>query len=232
MNIVISGASRGIGKAIAAAFAAEGNDLYLCARNKTALEETASALMKEYPGCKALTMVADLSEKKYADAFGDWCLSHAVPDILVNNTGGYVPGNILDEAEGNLENMLNTNLYSAYHLTRKIVPHMVKNGSGHIFNICSVASLAAYDGGGSYSISKFAMHGFNQNLRHELKTKGIKVTGVYPGAVLTDSWGDYDNSSKRIMEASDIASMILACTKLSDQAVPEEIILRPQLGDL
>ena len=232
MNIVITGASRGIGKAIAEAFATEGNTLFLCARNKKALEETASELMKKNTGCKAETMVADLSEKKFADAFGDWCLTHAVPDILVNNTGGYVPGNLLDEAEGNLENMLNTNLYSAYHLTRKIAPEMVKKGSGHIFNICSVASLAAYEGGGSYSISKFAMHGLNQNLRHELKTKGIKVTGVYPGAVLTDSWGNYDNSSKRIMEATDVAAMILACTKLSAQAVPEEIILRPQLGDL
>ena len=232
MNIVITGASRGIGKAIAEAFATEGNTLFLCARNKNALEETASELMKKNTGCKAETMVADLSGKKSADAFGDWCLTHAVPDILVNNTGGYVPGNLLDEAEGNLENMLNTNLYSAYHLTRKIAPEMVKKGSGHIFNICSVASLAAYEGGGSYSISKFAMHGLNQNLRHELKTKGIKVTGVYPGAVLTDSWGNYDNSSKRIMEATDVAAMILACTKLSAQAVPEEIILRPQLGDL
>lgn len=232
MNIVITGASRGIGKAIAEAFAAEGNTLFLCARNEKKLAETAAELRNKYPGCIIHIMVADLADKNIAGSFGDWCLSHAIPDILINNTGGYVPGNIIDEAEGNLENMMNTNLYSAYNLTRKIAPHMVKNGSGHIFNICSVASLSAYDGGGSYSISKFAMHGFSQNLRHELKTKGIKVTGVYPGAVLTDSWGNYDNSSKRIMEASDIAAMILACTKLSAQAVPEEIILRPQLGDL
>ncbi len=127
---------------------------------------------------------------------------------------------------------MNPNLYSAYHLTRRLTPQMIKKSSGHIFNVCSVASLEAYEGGGGYSISKFAMHGFNQNLRHELKTKGIKVTGVYPGAVLTDSWGDFDNSSNRIMEASDIAAMIHVSTKLSVQAVPEQIILRPQLGEL
>ena len=232
MNIVITGASRGIGKATAEVFAAEGNTLFLCARNNIRLEETVTGLRKRYPAALIHSMAADLSEKTATDTFGEWCLSSGVPDILINNAGGFEPGNILDEKEGSLESMMNNNLFSAYHLTRKLAPHMIKKESGHIFNICSVTSLSAYEGGGGYSISKYALRGFNENLRHELKTKGVKVTGVYPGAVLTDSWGDYDNSSKRIMEASDIAAMILACTKLSAQAVPEEIILRPQLGDL
>jgi short-subunit dehydrogenase len=74
--------------------------------------------------------------------------------------------------------------------------------------------------------------GFSKNLREELKSFNIKVTSVYPGAVMTDSWGGFDNSSGRIMEAEDIAAMILASSKLSHQAVVEDIILRPQLGDL
>ena len=109
---------------------------------------------------------------------------------------------------------------------------MMQRKSGHIFNLCSIASLKAYPGGGGYGISKFALHGFNLNLREEMKTHGIKVTGIYPGAVLTDTWGDFDNSQKRIMEASDIAEMVYSCTKLSAQAVVEDIIIRPQLGDL
>ena len=76
------------------------------------------------------------------------------------------------------------------------------------------------------------MNGFSKNLRHELKAHNIKVTTVFPGAVFTDSWGDFDNSAGRIMEAGDIAAMVFAATKLSPQAVPEEIIIRPQLGDL
>ncbi|MEJ7610411.1 MAG: SDR family oxidoreductase [Ferruginibacter sp.] len=232
MNIIITGAARGIGKAIAEKFAAEGNTLFICARNKAVLENTGAELVKKFSGTAVHTMVADLSVKEEAKAFGDWCLGYGIPDILVNNAGGYVPGNILDEAEGNLENMLGNNLYSAYYVTRQLAPQMVKNRSGHIFNICSVASLEAYEGGGSYSISKFAMNGFSKNLRHEMKPHNVKVTTVFPGAVFTDSWGDFDNSAGRIMEAGDIASMILAATKLSPQAVPEEIILRPQLGDL
>ena len=98
--------------------------------------------------------------------------------------------------------------------------------------MCSIASLSAYNNGGSYSISKFALMGYTKNLREELKPSLIKVMGVYPGAVMTDSWGDFDNSSQRIMEASDIANMILAASKLSAQAVVEDIILRPLLGDL
>jgi short-subunit dehydrogenase len=177
-------------------------------------------------------MVADISLKTNADAFANFCLQKGTPDILINNAGGFTPGNILEEPDGSLEGMMNNNLYSAYYLTRKLAPDMVKNRSGHIFNICSIASLQAYSNGGSYSISKYAMNGFSQNLRYELKATGVKVTTVFPGAVFTDSWAGFDNSKHRIMEAADIASMILACTKLSEAAVPEEIVLRPQLGDL
>jgi short-subunit dehydrogenase len=232
MNIVITGAARGIGKAIAEKFAHEGNTLFLCARNKETLEETAASLQKQFPTCIVHNMVADLSLKNNADAFANFCLQKDVPDVLINNAGGFTPGNILEEPDGSLEEMISNNLYSTYYLTRKLAPQMVKNGSGHIFNICSIASLQAYSNGGSYSISKFAMNGFSQNLRHELKPTGVKVTTVFPGAVFTDSWAGFDNSTHRIMEASDIASMILACTKLSSAAVPEEIVLRPQLGDL
>jgi len=109
---------------------------------------------------------------------------------------------------------------------------MMERKSGHIFNICSIASLHAYANGGAYSISKFALYGFSKNLREEMKPHGIKVTSVHPGAVMSDSWGNYDNSSKRIMEAEDIAKMIYSASQLSLQACVEEIIIRPQLGDL
>ena len=104
--------------------------------------------------------------------------------------------------------------------------------TGYIFNICSIASLHAYNNGGAYSISKFALYGFSKNLREEMKPHGIKVISVHPGAVMSDSWGDYDNTSKRILEDSDIAKLIYAATQLSPQACVEEIVIRPQLGDL
>ncbi|MEK7198799.1 MAG: SDR family NAD(P)-dependent oxidoreductase, partial [Bacteroidota bacterium] len=90
----------------------------------------------------------------------------------------------------------------------------------------------AYANGGSYSISKFALLGFSKNLREELKPHGIKVTAVCPGATLSGSWDGFEIDPQRIMEAEDIAKMVYAATLLSPQAVVEDIIMRPQPGDL
>ena len=153
-------------------------------------------------------------------------------DILINNAGLFKPGSVFNEPEGLLESQMAVNLYSAYHLTRTILPKMMERKGGHIFNICSIASHQAYKDGGAYSISKHAMLGFSKNLREEMKPFNIKVTSVSPGAVLTDSWGDFDNSDHRIMEAQDIAKMIYTASQLSIGACVEEILMRPQSGDL
>ncbi len=237
MNVIITGASKGIGKAIAEGFAAEGANLFLCARNEVALYNTVAELQLKYPGSIIKAMPADLADKKITQQFGNWCIASGVPDILVNNAGEFIAGGIVDEDDGNLEKMIAVNLYSAYHLTRTVLPKMIAEkpadgSSRHIFNICSIASLHAYANGGGYSISKFALLGFSKNLREELKPHHIKVTAVSPGAVMTDSWGDFDNSDKRIMESDDIAKMIVAASKLSPQAVVEDIVLRPMQGDL
>ena len=232
MNIIITGASKGIGKAIATAYAAESATLFLCARNEVALYNTVAELQTKFPKSTIKAKAFDLSIKEEAQKFGQWVLSFGTPDILVNNAGQFLPGNISTEEDGVLEQTINTNLYSAYHLTRAVIGKMIEAKKGHVFNICSIASLQAYKNGGSYSISKFALMGFSKNLREELKPHHIKVTAVYPGAVMTDSWAGFDNSAGRIMEANDIAAMIVAAGKLSPQAVVEDIILRPQLGDL
>lgn len=238
MNVIITGASKGIGKAIASVFAAEGATLFLCARNEITLYNTVAELQTKYPESTIKAKGVDLSVKEDARAFGNWILEGLKDtttgriDILVNNAGTFSPGSTYNEEEGQLEKMMAANLYSAYHLTRILVPSMIKAKQGLIVNMCSIASLNAYANGGSYSITKFALMGFGKNLREELKPHHIKVMAVYPGAVMTDSWGDFDNSTQRIMEAGDIAAMILAAGKLSPQAVVEDIIMRPLLGDL
>jgi short-subunit dehydrogenase len=232
MNIVITGASQGIGFAIAQQFAAHGHDLYLTSKTPSSLEKAVSDLRAQYPLINIEYFAADLSQKVNVDAFSKWCLQQTQPHILINNAGNFMPGKLMDEGEGQLQDQLDTNLFSAYHLTRALLPSMLAYKSSHIFNICSIASLGAYENGGAYSISKFALLGFSKNLRLELKDKGVKVTAVCPGAVYTNSWSGSGVDPKRIMEASDIAKMIYAATQLSDQAVVEDIIMRPQLGDL
>ncbi len=238
MNVIITGASRGIGKAIADVFAAEGHTLFLTSRNEHGLYKAVEDLTTRHPFAIVKAKAFDLSDKMEASRFGAWVLAQiesiapGAPEIIINNAGSFEPGNVHDEAEGILESQIASNLYSAYHLTRALLPAMMKKKSGHIFNMCSIASLKAYKNGGAYSISKFALYGFSQNLREEMKPHGIRVTAVLPGAVLTDSWGDYDNSEGRIMEASDIARLVLAATQLSPQACVEDILVRPLLGDL
>jgi len=232
LNVVVTGASKGIGKAIAEIFAANGASLYLCSRGEVALYKTMEDLQTRFPQASVKARPADLSVKEEAIAFGNWCLSQATPDILVNNAGLFEPGSVHSEPDGLLESQLNVNLLSSYPLTRSLLPAMTTRKQGHVFNMCSIASLHAYANGGAYSISKFALYGFSKNLREELKPHGIKVTSVHPGAVLTNSWGDFDNSSNRIMEAADIAKMVWAASSLSIQACVEDIVIRPQLGDL
>jgi short-subunit dehydrogenase len=218
---------------VATAFAADNHDLFLCARNEVALYNTVAELQVKFPDSNINAIAADVANKEDNKKLAEWILQKAgTTDVLINNAGQFLPGSVYNEPEGLLEQMMAVNVYSAYQLTRQLLPAMMAAKQGHIFNLCSIASLQAYANGGSYSISKFALMGFSKNLREELKPYNIKVTAVYPGAVMTDSWGDFDNSQQRIMEANDIAAMIIAATKLSPQAVVEDIVIRPQLGDL
>jgi short-subunit dehydrogenase len=232
-TVVITGASRGFGKAIAACFASNGYNLVITARKAVALYTTMENLQLQYPDITIKAKPVDISKKQEVQDLGKWIMD-IVPtiDILINNAGSFVPGSVHNEPDGALEEMMDTNLYSAYHLTRILLPRMMEKGSGHIFNMCSIASLNAYSNGGAYSISKFALLGFSKNLREEMKTHGIKVTSVIPGAAYTDSWIGSGIDPHRIMEAQDIAKMIYAASLLSPQACVEDIVLRPQLGDL
>ena len=233
MNIVITGASSGFGKAIAKKFALPGNQLWLCSRSEVNLYKALEELMRDHPEAQIKARPFDLSKKEEAIAFGNWVLSNGVvTDVLVNNAGRFIPGSVELEEDGVLEKMIETNLYSAYHLTRTLLPSMVKANQGLIVNICSIASMQAYRNGGAYSISKFALAGFSRNLREELKPKGIKVTAIYPGAAYTGSWESSGIERARFMEAEDIASTIFALTQLSPKAVVEDIVMRPQLGDI
>jgi short-subunit dehydrogenase len=233
MNIVITGAGKGIGKALAEKFATKANTIFICARNENELANTVREIKEKNNASIVEYFAADLSKKISADKFADWLSAKNITtDILINNAGHFIPGSIYNEEEGTLEKMIAVNLYSAYYVTRALLPSMIKKKAGHIFNMCSIASLKAYSNGGSYSISKHALMGFSKNLREELKPYNIKVTTVYPGAVYTSSWEGSGIEPSGIMEVNDIAEMIYAASLLSPQACVEDIIIRPLAGDL
>lgn len=233
MNIIVTGASRGIGKAIAARFIREGWDAVLSSRQEAAVQAAARELATLHPSARVAAYAADLGDPGQVDIFARQALEFlGTVDVLVNNAGVFHPGAILEEADGMLEDTLRVNLLSAYHLTRAVVPVMKDQGHGYIFNMCSTASLRAYPNGGSYSISKFALLGFSKNLRQELLPCGIRVSAVCPGPTLTDSWKGFEGPEDRMMRPEDVAEVVWSACALSPQAVLEEIVMRPQLGDI
>jgi len=233
MKIVITGGTKGIGLAIAHAFAKEGFDLAICSRNENDLIDFKTTFNTEYPTIEVLVKKADLSKKQEVIDFATFVKSNWKSlDILVNNAGVFIPGEIHKEPDGTLESQIETNLYSAYYLSRELLSIMLPLKTAHIFNMCSIASFMAYPNGGSYSISKFAMLGFSKVLREEMKDKGIRVTSIMPGATWSNSWAGVDLPEERLMQANDIAIAVMGAWKMSPSAVVEDLIIRPQLGDL
>jgi short-subunit dehydrogenase len=230
---VITGGTKGIGRAIINKFAQGGFDIITCSRNSADLETLQSDIESKYEGVRVFTRQSDLSLKAEVNDFVKFVVSRKSHiEVLVNNTGIFLPGEISSEPEGNLETMINTNLYSAYHVTRGILPLMMHDRQGHIFNMCSIASIMPYANGGSYSISKYAQLGMTKVLREEMKTHGIKVTAVLPGATLTASWEGVDLPESRFIKSEDVADSVFAAYRLSKNSVIEEILIRPQLGDI
>jgi NADP-dependent 3-hydroxy acid dehydrogenase YdfG len=232
-TIVVTGCTKGIGKAIVLAFAKKGFNIAGCARNKGELSQLLGNIQLINPTGTHVLAVCDVSKpeeitgfaKKLTDTYG-------FVDILVNNAGVFLPGQLIDEDSAQLPLLLQTNVVSAYLITKQLLPAMRERKRGHIFNICSIASLQAYPHGGSYTISKFALLGFSKQLRQELKNDLIRVTAVMPGATLTNSWAGTDLPDERFIQADDVAKTILSIYELSDSTDVEEIIIRPQLGDI
>lgn len=228
MLAVISGATKGIGNAVTMAFAELGFDLALGARGMKELETLKGELNKRFPGIKVMVKRADFSNKVQVLEF-----TNAVKrefsnvEVIINNIGMYCEGTVSDEKEGLLEKNIETNLYSAYYLTRPFLEEMKHKKRGHIFNICSVVSKTPRKEAASYSISKFALLGFNKVLAGEMRDYEVKVTAVLPGSVNTASWDGIDAPKEEFVQPEDIAKAIICAYRTSEHAFIEEITIKP-----
>jgi short-subunit dehydrogenase len=233
MNAIITGSTKGIGRAVLMALAAEGWNVAATSRNLEDLEALQEEVKAKYPGRECLIHWVDFNEKEETIQYGHDILAQWPKiDLLVNNAGVFFPGTVHDEPEGTLESMMQANLYGPYHLTRTLLPSMIKRKKGHIINMCSIASIMAYPNGGAYTITKYALLGFSKSLREEMKPHCIKVTSVMPGATWSASWEGADFPLERLMPPEDVAEAVVACTRMGPSSVVEEILIRPQLGDL
>lgn len=233
LNIVVSGGSKGIGRAIVSRFFDEGFDVAFCARNNKELVQFKNELELRGREQKVLAISCDVSVKEAVESFAEQvAFEFEEIDVLVNNAGTFLPGSIAHEVEGNFERLMNTNLFSAYYLTRALLPFMKKSTHPHLFNLCSTASITPYVNGGSYCISKFALLGMSKVLREELKPEGIAVTSVLPGATYTDSWNESKLPEERFIAAHQVADVIWQAYQFSPQSIIEELLIRPMLGDI
>ena len=231
--VLVTGSSQGIGEAIAKVFAQQikGVRLALVARNAKNLATVARA-------CAKLGATVEIFPCDVADEASVAVMAKAVAkrfgtvDVLINNAGKFAGAPLIAMSVAEFDQQIAANLRSVFLVSRAFLPAMIKRGRGDVFNMGSIAGLSAYPGGTGYSSAKFGLTGLSKVMRAELKDKGVRVCCVYPGATASPSWKGSGVSETRMMPAEDVARAFLDIYRLSRRTVVEEIILRPQLGDL
>lgn len=231
--VLITGASQGIGAAIAKCFARElpGVRLALVARNERNLAQVAKA-------CATLGATAESFGCDVSDEASVAAMAAAVEkrfrsvDVLINNAGKFAGAPLTEMSVADFDRLIASNVRSVFLVSRAFLPGMIQRGRGDVFNMSSIAGLIAYPGGTGYSAAKFAVSGLSKVMRAELRDKGVRVCCVYPGATWSPSWQGSGVSPERIMPAEDVARAFLDIYRLSRRTVVEEIVLRPQLGDI
>jgi short-subunit dehydrogenase len=231
--VVITGASQGIGAAIARAFAAEvrGVRLALVARSRANLSAVARSCAGL--GADAGVFPCDVSdEAEVARLEAGVRRRYGAVDVLVNNAGKYAGAPFLETSVAEFDRMISANLRSLFLVSRAFAPAMVRRGRGDIFNMGSIAGITALSGAPAYSAAKFGVAGLSKAMRAEFREKGVRVCCVHPGATVSPSWRGSGVPAGRMMPAEDVARAFLALYGMTRRTVVEEVVLRPQLGDL
>jgi 3-oxoacyl-[acyl-carrier protein] reductase len=216
-NALITGAGKGIGKAIAIALAKEGVNVILVARTQSDLDEVANEVNKL--GVQSVALTADVSDissvnKAVAEALDKF----KTIDILINNAGIAAFGNILEMEPQAWERIIQVNLMGTYYTTRAVLPNMIERKMGDIINISSTAGLKGNASTSAYSASKFAVLGLTESLMQEVRKHNIRVTALTPSTVATEMAKDLkltDGNPETVMQAEDVAELIVAQLKLN-----------------
>jgi NADP-dependent 3-hydroxy acid dehydrogenase YdfG len=231
--VVITGASQGIGAAIARAFAEgiRGVRLALVARSAANLSAVARSCASL--GADAGVFPCDVSDEAAVAALEAAVrLRFGRVDVLINNAGKYVGGSFLGTSAADFDRMLSANLRSLFLVSRAFAPGMVRRRKGDIFNMGSIAGISALPGAPAYTAAKFGVAGLSRAMRAEFRDKGVRVCCVHPGATVSPSWKGSGVPAGRMMPAEDVAQAFLALYRMTRRTVVEEVVMRPQLGDL
>lgn len=228
---LVTGATKGMGRAIALSLAEAGYDLLLAARSSADLDHMAKAITEQHPDRQVDTCACDLA----TDAGCARLLDRAKPRgvaVLVNNLGIYLPSTVLAETEEDFMRQWQTNYVTPHRLARGIAQEMVSRGRGHIINITSIAARTPVVAAGTYSVTKAALRSLTHVLREELRTHGIRVTEIVPGSTKTASWSGTDLPDDRFVMPSDVAQAVQLALAVSDGASIDEVVVTPKQGNI
>jgi len=226
--VLVSGASRGIGRAIALRFARAGADLILAARNLEELQDLAAEIQAMGRSC--LIVPTDLRDPAQIQALAGQAFEHfGRIDILVNNAGIGFWAPVTELTLDQYDEMFDVNMRAVFLLTQAVLPQMIKRGGGHIVNIASTSSRWTYPEGTLYCASKFALLGFNEALAKELRTTGVRVTAVCPGQVNTYLGGSGPQTwEEDMLSGEDVAELALQAVSLPPHAIVTEMVVWPR----
>jgi short-subunit dehydrogenase len=233
LHVWVTGASRGIGAAIAQALAADGHRISLSGRNQARLTDVANGL----PSASTAVVPCDVANEQSVQRAYDLVVGGLGPvDVLINNAGSGQWADMTDLSIEAFDDQLAVNLRGVFLCCRTVVPAMVAAGAGHIITINSVAAITTFSGNTAYAASKAGALALTRSLREEVRSSGIKVTDLLVGATETDIWPHEARHlhADRMMQATDIGTVVRSAVALGQLPAVhlEEMIVRPQLGDL
>jgi len=225
---VVTGASRGIGKAIALALTDSGMDVIIFGRDVEALEKVEAEIKSKNVNCEYFSgdigdeKFVHMSVKKIIDVYGKI-------DHLINNAGIGIMKKVIDATLDDFKKQVNVNLFGVFNFTKAVLPKMIERRSGSIINIASLAGKNSFIGGTMYSATKHALLGFAKSLMLEVREYNIRVASICPGSVNTGfSSGSLDPRSKgEILKPEDVAEAVISVIHMPVRALMSEIDLRP-----
>lgn len=224
-NALITGASRGIGRAIAFRLATLGYRVFLLGRDHDALAAVAAAC----PPASAATLAGDLRDVAFIDAaFAEATAFMGTIDVLINNAGVAVHGAVQDAELPAWRDALDVNFMATANLSRQVLPGMIARGRGAIINISSINGRHVNAGAAIYAATKHALNGFSGCLFEDVRDHGVKVSTIMPGFVATDMTAPLGKDNARMIRPDDIADACVYVLSASPACCPTEIVIRPQ----
>ena len=230
---IVTGASKGIGKAIASVFAKSGAKVVLAARTGNVVEHVASDLKET--GADVLAIPTDVTNGDAVQSLITETLDvYQHLDILINNAGAGVFGNVVDYDFADWDTVINSNLKGVFLCSKFALPHLIADGGGQIINVLSIAAKVAFPASGAYCAAKAGALALTKVLAAEVRQQNVRVTAVLPGSVGTPFWDDIPEHPdfEKMLKPEHIADVILSVCQQPNGMVTEEIVVMPPLGIL